>query len=106
MLSHLIDSGIVDLGTSIAYGINAGLSFDDARALGESAYDVTKQKILNEILKQTASLGLDADGAKMLATKMGLSESDAENISKEVSELLEYYRNISAEYLEFLEQRS
>lgn len=106
VMSHLIDNDIVDQNTAIAYGMNAGLSYDDAVAAGQSAYEVTRQKVLNEILKQTVSLGLDQRGAKMLAVKMGVTESDADAISKEVSELLEYYRNISADYLEFLEQRS
>ena len=106
VLSHLIDNEIVDLSTAIAYGINSGLSFDDAKALGQSAYGVTKDKITTEILKQSASLGLDKEGAKMLALKMGMTTSDAESIAKEVAELLQYYSSISKDYLDFLEQRS
>lgn len=106
VMSHLVNNGIVDLGTAIAYGVNAGLSFEDAKTVGQSAYQVTKQKILNDILKQTATLGLDKNGAKMLATKMGLTSSDAEEIANEVADLLRYYGTISKDYLEFLEQRS
>lgn len=106
VMSHLVSNDIVDLSTAVAYGMNAGLSYDDAKAIGQSAYRITKQKILNDILKQTASLGLDREGAKMLALKMGLATSDAEEIANEVSELLKYYGSISKEYLEFLEQRS
>ena len=79
VLSHLVDSGITDLPTAIAYGINSGLSYDDAKAMGQSAYSVTKDKVTNEILKQSASLGLDRDGAKMLAIKMGMTTTDAED---------------------------
>ena len=106
VLSHLIDNEITDLATAVAYGINAGLSFDDAKSLGQSAYSVTKDKVTNEILKQSASLGLDREGAKMLAIKMGMTTSDAEAIANEVAELLQYYSSISEDYLEFLEQRS
>lgn len=106
VLSHLVNNEILDLSTAIAYGVDAGLSFDDAKAMGESAYQTVKGKITNEILKQSVSLGLDRTGAKKLAVKMGLSSSDAEEIAKEVEEMLEYYRNISADYLAFLEQRS
>lgn len=106
VMSHLIDNDVVDINTAIAYGMNAGLSPEDAKAVGESAYEVTKQKAINKILEQTVSLGLDKDGAKALALKMGISEQDASAIAEEVGEMMEYYANISKEYLEFLEQRS
>ena len=106
VLSHLIDNDIADLGTAIAYGINAGLSFDDAKAMGQSAYESIKSKVTKEILKQATSLGLDETGAKMLAVKMGMTSSDAEAIAKEVAELMKYYGNISSDYLEFLVNRS
>jgi hypothetical protein len=106
VMSHLIDNDIVDINTAIAYGVTAGLSKEDATLVGQSAYEVTKQKVLNKILEQTVSLGLDTEGAKMLAIKMGVSESDAEEIAKEVGEMLDYYRNLSDDYLEFLENRS
>ena len=106
VLSHLIDNSILDISTAIAYGINAGLSFDDAKAVGESAYQTSKNKIANDILKQSVSLGLDQAGAKRLAISMGLSSRDADEIAKEVANMLEYYNNISADYLAFLEERS
>ena len=106
VMSHLISNDIVDINTAIAYGVNSGLSREDAEIIGASAYEITKQKVLNKILEQTVSLGLDQDGAKMLALKMGVNDTDADKISKEVGEMLEYYRNLSDDYLEFLENRS
>ena len=106
VLSHLIDNDVVDINTAIAYGVNSGLSREDAEIVGKNAYEITKQKVLNNILTQTVSLGLDEDGAKMLALKMGLSDDDAAEIAKEVGELLKYYRNLSDDYLDFLENRS
>jgi hypothetical protein len=106
VMSHLIGNDVVDLNTAIAYGISAGLSKEDATLVGQTAYEVTKQKVFNTLLEQTVSLGLDADGAKMLAIKMGVSDEDASAFASEISELLEYYGNISEDYLEFLEQRS
>ena len=106
VMSHLISNDVVDLNTAIAYGISAGLSKEDASLIGQSAYEVTKQKVFNKILEQTVSLGLDSEGAKMLALKMGASDEDATAFASEVSELLKYYGNISEDYLEFLEQRS
>lgn len=106
VLSHLIDNEIADLSTAIAYGINSGLSFDDAKSMGQSAYEVIKNKVTNEILKQATSLGLDEEGAKMLAVKMGMTSSDAEAIAKEVADLMKYYNSISSDYLDFLVNRS
>lgn len=106
VLSHLIDNEISDLGTAIAYGINSGLSYDDAKSMGQSAYEVIKNKVTNEILKQATSLGLDEDGAKALAVKMGMTTSDAAAIAKEVADLMKYYNNVSSDYLEFLVNRS
>ena len=106
VMSHLISNDVVDLNTAIAYGISAGLSKDDATLVGQTAYEVTKQKVFNTLLEQTVRLGLDADGAKMLALKMGVSDSDANAFASEISDLLKYYGNISEDYLEFLEQRS
>ena len=104
--SHLIKNEVVDLGTAIAYGISAGLSKEDATLAGQSAYEVTKQKVFNKVLNEVVTLGLDKNGAKMLAIKMGVSENDAQSCAEEINELLEYYGNISEDYLEFLEQRS
>lgn len=106
VMSHLIDNDVVDINTAIAYGIHAGLSAEDAEAVGQSAYSVTKQKVLNDILEQTVTLGLDKQGAKKLALKMGVNETDAELMANEVEELLSYYRELSDDYLEYLEQRS
>lgn len=106
VMSHLIGNDIVDINTAIAYGVTAGLSHEDAEIVGQSAYEITKQKVLNKILEQTVSLGLDEEGAKMLALKMGVNDSDAEGIAKEVSDLLKHYRDLSDDYLEFLENRS
>ena len=105
-MSHLVDNDVVDINTAVAYGMSAGLSEEDALLIGRTAYEVTKQKVLNSILEQTASLGLDKDGAKLLAIKMGISDDDADELAEEVAEMLRYYQNISEDYLEFLEQRS
>ena len=106
VMSHLISNDIVDINTAIAYGMHAGLSREDAEAIGQSAYNITKQKVLNKILEQAVSLGLDKDGAKLLALKMGITESDADAIASEVGDLMNYYRDISDDYLDFLEQRA
>ncbi len=106
VMSHLINNDVVDLGTAVAYGLSAGLSHEDAVSVGQSAYEITKQRVFNNILRQTVSLGLDKDGAKALALKMGVSEEDASGFADEIDELLKYYGNISEEYLEYLEQRS
>ena len=105
VMTHLVKNGIVDLGTAVAYGISAGLSEEDANEIGKSAYEVTKDKVFNNVLEQTVRLGLDSEGARLLAIKMGVSESDAQEFANEIGELLDYYGNISEEYLEFLEQR-
>ena len=106
VMSHLIKNDVVDLSTAIAYGMSAGLSREDAQAVGKSVYEVTKERLFNTILEQTVSLGLDKEGARMLAIKMGVSEADAKSFSDEIGELLDYYGNISKEYLDFLEQRA
>lgn len=106
VMSHLVSNDVVDLNTAIAYGVSAGLSREEAEEIGRSAYDVTKQKVFNSILQQTVSLGLDKEGARQLAIKMGVSEADALDFANEIGELLDYYGNISDEYLEFLEQRA
>lgn len=106
VMSHLINNDIVDLSTAIAYGMSAGLSEEEATLVGQGAYEVTRQKVLNNILEQTASLGLDKEGAKLLGIKMGLSEDDAMSVAEEVAELLDYYQSISEDYLDFLKQRA
>ena len=106
VMSHLIDNDIVDMNTAIAYGVSAGLSEDEAREIGESAYAITKQKVFNTLLEQSVSLGLDSEGARMLAIKMGISENDAAEFAKEISDMMSYYANVSDDYLAFLEQRA
>ena len=73
--------------------------------MGQSAYEVIKNKVTTEILKQATSLGLDEKGAKTLAIKMGMTTSDPEAIAKEVADLMKYYSNVSSDYLDFLVTR-
>lgn len=105
VMSHLVNNDVVDLDTAVTYGISAGLSKEDAVLVGQSAYEVTKQKVFNNLIEQTVSLGLDKDGAKALAIKMGVSEEDATGFADEIDELLKYYLSLSDGYLEYLEQR-
>lgn len=104
--SQLINNGIVNLNDAVSYAIGQGLSEEDAIAVGNNAYSVNKRKVFNSILEQSASLGLDKDGAIMLAKKMGFTDDDAAEIGEEVSEMMKHYRDISSEYLEYLEQKS
>ena len=104
--SHLTKSGVVDMSTAVAYALSAGLSKEAAERIAAEAYEIGKQKVFSSVLEQTARLGLDAEGARQLAIKMGVSESDAEAMADEVSEMLRYYGNISEDYLDFLEQRA
>lgn len=104
--SHLISNGVVNLDDAIGYGISQGLSEEDAIAIGQNVYSVNKQKVFNDIMAQVAALGLDRDGAVMLAKKMGVTESDAEAFGDEIGELLKHYSSVSQGYLEYLEQRS
>lgn len=106
VMSHLIDNGVTDKNTALAYGISAGLSADEANEISESVYSVTRKKVFDRVLEQTLSLGLDKEGAKMLALKMGISEGDADEFASEIDDIIKYHRDISKEYLEFLEQQS
>ena len=105
-MNHLTDNDVTDMTTAVAYGMSAGLSKEDAEAVGSSAYEITKKKLFNKILDESVSLGLDKDGAKLLAMKYGITEADADSIAKEVSDMLSYYKSISKDYLEFLEERT
>ena len=104
--SHLISSGIANLDEAVSYAISRGLGKEDAIAIGHEAYSINKQRIFNDILSQVASLGLDRDGAVMLAEKMGLSTQDAHTFGDEIEEMLKHYGSISKDYLEYLEQQS
>ena len=104
--SHLISNGVVNLDDAIAYGLAQGLSEEDAIAIGKNVYSVNKQKVFNEILSQVTSLGLDKEGAIMLAKKMGVTSMDAEAFGNEVQEMLKHYSSISQGYLDYLEQLS
>ena len=100
--SHLIKNNVVNLEDAIAYGLSMGLSQEDAIAIGENAYSVTKQKVYNDILKEAVSFGLDKEGAVMLAKKMGMTDSDAEAVGEEVREMMSHYQNVSQSYLDYL----
>ena len=106
VMTHLTDNDVTDVTTAVAYGMSAGLSKEDAEAVGKSAYEVTRKKLFNQILEEAVSLGLDKDGAKLLALKFGITETDADGIAEEVDEMLKYYRSISKDYLDFLEERA
>ena len=107
--SHLISNNVVNLNDAISYGIAQGLSEDDAIAIGQNAYSITKQKAFNSILEQATSLGLDREGAVMLAKKMGFTDEDAEEAGREVGEMMSHYQNVSQgylDYLKYLEEKS
>ncbi len=103
---HLVNTGILNTDDAVSYAMGAGLSESDALAIAENVYKINRKKVLNDILKQSASLGLDREGAVMLAKKMGASDEDAELMGDEVDELLEYYASISEDYLDYLEEKS
>ena len=104
--SHLIDKGVVNLDDAVAYGLSLGLSEADAIAIGKNVYSVNKQKVFNDILSQAATLGLDRDGAVMLAKKMGVTDDDAQAFGYEIDEMMKHYSSISEGYLEYLKQQS
>ena len=106
VLSHLVKNNVVDLDTAISYAMGAGLSQSAAEQIGKNAYEITKKRVFENILEQTVSLGLDKEGARMLAVKMGVSDADAESFADEIDELLKYYGNISDGYLEYLNGRN
>lgn len=106
VISYLVNNDVADRDSAIAYGISRGLSESAAREAAESAYSVTIQRIQNDVLEHAVSLGLDKEGAVLLAKKLGASDEDADRIGGEVEEMLKHYRNISDEYLEYLEEKS
>ena len=106
VMSHLVKNNVVDLDTAISYAVGAGLSQAAAEEIGKNAYEITKKKVFDSVLEQTVSLGLDKEGARMLAVKMGVSDADAESFADEIDELLKYYGNISEGYLEYLNSRN
>ena len=48
----------------------------------------------------------DKDGARKLAINMGISEEDANGFAEQIGELLEHYKSLSSDYLDFLESRA
>ena len=105
VLTHLVNGGVTDINTAIAYGMSVGLSKEDAELVGNSAYEVTKKKIFDKLLEQTVSLGLDKEGARLLAVNMGVSDDDAKAFADNIDELLKHYSSLSDDYLDYLEQR-
>ena len=106
VMSHLVGNDVTDINTAVAYGMSAGLSEEDALEIGKGAYEVTKKKIFDKLIEQTVSLGLDKDGARKLAINMGISEEDANGFAEQIGELLEHYKSLSSDYLDFLESRA
>jgi hypothetical protein len=106
VLTHLTRADAIDLNTAIAYGISAGLTRENAEAVGKAAYESTRSKVFNSILSDVVSLGLDSEGARMLAIKRGVSEADADAFAAEIKEMLDHYGTLSEEYLEYLETRN
>ena len=106
VMSQLTKGDAVDLNTAIAYGISAGLTKENAEAVGRAAYEETRSRIFSSILNDVVSLGLDSEGARMLAIKRGVTEEDATLFASEIAEMLDHYGNVSEDYLKFLEERA
>lgn len=104
--SYLIKNNVANLNTAISYGVSAGLDIEDATAVGNSVYAVTKQRVFLDILKQSSNLGLDKNGAIKLALEMGFSSDDANEIGDKVEEMMRDYGGASDSYLDYLEQKS
>ena len=104
--SYLTKNNVANLDTAISYGVSAGLDIEDATAVGNSVYAITKQRVFADILKQTSNLGLDKNGAVKLALERGFSIADANEIGEKVEEMLRDYGGTSDSYLKYLEDKS
>lgn len=104
--SHLLQSGTLNLSDAVSYGLEMGLSRENAEAAGLEAYNSNKRKVFDAVLEQAANLRLDRNGAVLLGEKMGLGYADAEELGEEIDEMLKYYGSISEGYLRYLEENS
>ncbi len=106
VISHLIKNRIVDINEATSFALESGLTEKEAEAVAAAAYSTNKQRVFNEILKQTATLGLDREGALMIASDMGASDEDAAEFADRIDELLRHYGSISADYIKYLEDKA
>ena len=85
---ELLKNNIVSLDTAYDYAISAGLSSDEALNVTRAVYEVSREKIMANVIERAAALEISADAAALLGEKMGLTREDCELVRREVEKYL------------------
>ncbi len=102
---QLIDNQVYDKNSAYLYALDAGLSADEATAVSGTVYGAVRGRIRRQIIDRVAALELDAEGARLYALSMGLTEEDARSISESAKEYLKHYKDYSDGYWDYLENQ-
>ncbi len=109
IVSEITEKGIIDYTTAYNYAVGAGLGEDIAKAAAKTASDVSRKKLKESIIKTVMSQQLTAAQANQYALQLGLTEEEAEEISKYAGKTNEYVSTGSytdADYLEDLKKKA
>ena len=105
---ELIKNSIINPDTAYNYAISAGLTESEANTVTKAVYDVSRERIMAEIIAKAASLQINGKAAETLAIKMGLTEEDSLLVREEVEKYLGDNGNFTVPegYLDELEDKA
>ena len=100
----LIKNKVVNKQDAYEYALEAGLSESDALTVSQNVYESAKRKLISEVMESVASYKLDAEGARLYAEAMGLSEKDAKGIGEYAEAIISNRIDTGDEYLDYLRE--
>lgn len=103
---QLIDNEVYDKNSSYLYGIDAGLSPEEATAVSGTVYSAVRGRLRRQIIDRVTALELDAEGARLYALSMGLTAEDAKSIAEEAKDYLKHYKDYADGYWDYLENQN
>ena len=84
VLDRLTEMEVTDPDIAFTIGINLGLDADEAREIGESAYQLLSDKITAECIELVYRSGMPLDELLDYAAERGLRENELKRLSKKV----------------------
>ena len=103
--NDLIKNNIINRDTAFNYAIDAGLTEKEANKVTDAVYELSRERIMADVISKAAGYRISGDAAAALALKMGLSEEDSLLIKAEVDKYSDgnEITDVSDEYLSALE---
>jgi len=103
VVSALVKGEIIDTGAAYLYGIEAGLTPEEAESASRNAYTQLRRALRLKVISEMFKHNISPESAADYARELGLREEDALDIAKIAKDYMHNSDAYSKEYLEYIE---